>query len=114
MPKPVRNCLAAIALITAANVHAINFILPLSGFDSATGSLTDVIAFSTPTANAGLAPKVTGANLAGYHISDLAFSVGGPGGFSLAAAPVPEPDTWALIASGILVLGVIARRRSRA
>lgn len=31
----------------------------------------------------------------------------------MVSAPVPEPETWAMLLAGIGMLGVIARRRSR-
>lgn len=46
---------------------------------------------------------------------DVANSAGGLNGISLywTAAPVPEPHEWAMMLSGLGVVGVIARRRRR-
>jgi hypothetical protein len=59
----------------------------LLGFDVRTGSLTDVRWRGEASANqyAGLS--------------------------TLALAPVPEPDTWALVLGGLAALGALARRR---
>ena len=38
---------------------------------------------------------------------------GGAYQFEMSAAPVPEPDSWALLLAGFGVMGAIARRRSK-
>jgi uncharacterized protein YjiK len=47
-----------------------------------------------------------------YLVGELAGSTGRAGLWVYAAAPVPEPQTWALLAGGLVLLAGLARRRS--
>jgi len=46
-----------------------------------------------------------------YDISNI--HVDADGTVSVVAVPVPEPETWAMLAVGLMALGAMARRRQR-
>ena len=46
--------------------------------------------------------------IAGQYNSHIEVSVG-----KVSIAPVPEPETWAMMAAGLGLVGFAARRRSR-
>jgi hypothetical protein len=103
--------------ITAPNGGAVstvgslglNFAPTVVGFDIVTVGSSNLAFFSAIT---------TGAVSNFYQVNldtgaaTLVGAVGAPGGLqALAVAAVPEPGTWALLATGLAGLGALARRR---
>jgi hypothetical protein len=102
MPKSVRTAIAALALLAAAQAHALmSFDLPLSGSSLVSGSFSEGLGFNMPGANAGLTATLMSSNLGGYSISDFAFSITGPGGFLLADSAPGAPAGSFTILSGL-------------
>lgn len=72
---------------------------------------------SSPTSFAASSGFVAGMNTLDFFVTNLAQGSGNPTGVrvefldSYAVAAVPEPESWALIISGLAVVGAIARRR---
>ena len=56
-----------------------------------------------------LASGIGGGSRGGYF--DVTLRAGSPVGVALLAAPVPEPANWAMLASGVLLIGTCASRR---
>ncbi|MBC7842838.1 MAG: DUF4394 domain-containing protein [Gemmatimonadaceae bacterium] len=85
----------------------------VTGFDIITVGGVNTAFFTTIIAG-GLSSNLYAVNL-GTGAATLVGAIGAANGIQgLALTPVPEPGTWALMLSGLVGLGVIARRRRAA
>ena len=57
--------------------------------------------------------SATASNATGGPETFFVSNVGGPGGLPPLVGPIPEPGTMAMLATGLLAMGGIARRRKR-
>jgi hypothetical protein len=75
--------------------------------------------YSSWTSFAATTGFVAGVNTIDFYVSNLAQNGGNPTGvrvefldsYASVAAPVPEPESYALILAGLIVVGAVAKRR---
>jgi T5SS/PEP-CTERM-associated repeat protein len=85
----------------------------LQSLDLQTGGVSGLSTAFAPGQHWGdvVDPAAITAVSSAYDISNLQLNPDGT--VNVVAVPVPEPETWAILAVGLMTLGAIARRRSR-
>ena len=97
------------AEFTGANLYAGTPVpMPGAPLATATGTLTSLSFANTATPIGSYFFRVTGASPNGVSVG-AAYS----GSISVAAAPVPEPESYAMLLAGLGVMGAIAVRRNK-
>lgn len=96
-------------LINTVGSLGIGAITSITGFDIITVNGINTAYFAAMSAGSVMSQLYT-VNLE-TGAASLVGNVGGGALEGLALTPVPEPGTWALMATGLIALGTVARRR---
>lgn len=79
------------------------------------GQSLGVVVFKSTAASNDILKKVSATTYGNaYGASTFAMTSNGALSYTVAAAPVPEADTWAMLLAGLGLMGFIARRRTAA